>query len=165
MTISKIMDCVKSFANPLVLVTGGEPLAQRNCVLLLQELVNSGVHTQLETAGAHDISVVPDEVSIIMDIKTPSSGEVKRNRWTNINHLKANDEVKIVINDRSDYEWAKGIITDKGFVNLHIPILFSPAWNTLDPAVLVKWILADHLPVRLQIQQHKYIWGADKTGV
>ncbi len=120
---------------------------------------------QLETAGAHDISIVPDSVSIIMDIKTPDSGEVKRNRWQNIAHLKANDEVKMVINSQYDYQWAKEIIFTKGLVDLNIPILFSPAWQRLEPAMLVEWILADHLPVRQQIQQHKYIWGAEMTGV
>lgn len=128
-------------------------------------MLEAGIATQLETAGAHDISNVPNRVSVIMDIKTPDSGEVKRNRWKNITRLQANDEVKVVINSRSDYEWAKEIIQTKGIVDLNIPILFSPAWGRLDPAILVEWILADQLPVRLQIQQHKYIWGAERSGV
>lgn len=165
MPIPEILRQVAAYANPLVLVTGGEPLAQRNCIPLLQALVAAGIPTQLETAGAHDISTVPDEVAVIMDIKTPGSGEAARNRWQNIAHLQANDELKIVINDRHDYEWAKAAIFEKGLVDLHIPILLSPAWQRLEPATLVQWILADRLPVRLQLQQHKYIWGAEKTGV
>ena len=156
---------VTDHAHPLALVTGGEPLAQRNCIPLLEAMLEAGITTQLETAGAHDISNIPDEVSVIMDVKTPDSGEVERNRWKNIAHLKANDELKVVINSRNDYEWAKEIIFTKGIVDLNIPILFSPAWGRLEPATLVQWILADHLPVRLQIQQHKYIWGAERSGV
>lgn len=100
-----------------------------------------------------------------MDIKTPESGEVSRNRWRNLEHLKPNDEIKIVINNRSDYEWTKKIIAEKGIDRLNIPILLSPAWERLEPSELVSWILADRLPVRLQLQQHKYIWGADRRGV
>jgi 7-carboxy-7-deazaguanine synthase len=159
------MKQLTDYAHPLALVTGGEPLAQRNCIHLLQALLEAGINTQLETAGAHDISNIPDKVSIIMDIKTPDSGEAERNRWGNINHLKANDELKIVLNSRNDYAWAKEIIYSKGIVDLNIPILFSPAWGRLDPATLVQWILADQLPVRVQIQQHKYIWGAERSGV
>jgi len=159
------MESVQRLSHPLVLVTGGEPLAQRSVIPLLQALIDAGYQTQLETAGAHDIASVPDRVSVIMDIKTPDSGEAERNRWSNIEHLKRNDEVKIVINSQSDYEWAKNIIAEKGLAELHIPILFSPSWHHLDAGTLVKWILHDHLPVRLQVQQHKYIWGAEKTGV
>jgi len=160
-----VLHKVSEYGHPLVLVTGGEPLAQRNCLYLLQALLDAGYSVQLETAGAHDISKVPDTVSIIMDIKTPASGESARNRWQNLSHLKSNAEIKIVLKDRSDYEWAKQIMTEKKLAQLNIPILFSPAWEMLEPAELVSWILADRLPVRLQLQQHKYIWGADKRGV
>jgi len=159
------MDRVRSLAHPLVLVTGGEPLAQRNVSILLKALVDDGYQTQLETAGAHDIASVPDEVSIIMDIKTPDSGETERNRWSNIDHLQNNDEIKMVINSQTDYEWAKKVISEKGLEDLHIPILLSPSWHHLKAATLVTWILRDHLPVRLQLQQHKYIWGEETTGV
>jgi len=165
MTITDIVDRVEAYGHPLVLVTGGEPLAQRNCTRLLQALVERGGIVQLETAGAHSIANLPAEVSVIMDIKTPDSGEARRNRWQNIAHLKANDEIKVVINSRSDYEWAREAVVSRGIVDLNVPILFSPAWDRLDPATLVDWILADRLPVRLQIQQHKYIWGADVKGV
>lgn len=164
-SIAEIMEQVNAFAHPLVLVTGGEPLAQKNVTTLLKALVDTGFKTQLETAGAHDITSVPDDVSIILDIKTPDSGEAERNRWNNIAHLQSNDEIKIVINGESDYEWVKNIMVEKGLADLHIPILLSPSWHHLEPATLVAWILQDKLPVRLQIQQHKYIWGAEKTGV
>ncbi|HKJ62161.1 MAG TPA: radical SAM protein [Hyphomicrobiales bacterium] len=165
MSIAAIIEKVEAFAPPLVLVTGGEPLAQKSCIPLLAALLDLGLNVQLETAGAHDILHVPDAVSIIMDIKTPGSGESARNRWQNIAHLKTNDEVKIVINSRDDYEWARQVITEKGVIALSVPILFSPAWDRLDPAQLVAWILEDALPVRLQLQQHKYIWGANRRGV
>lgn len=148
-----------------MLVTGGEPLAQRNVIGLLKALLTESATVQLETAGAHDLARVPDGVSIIMDIKTPGSGEEKRNRWENLSHLKAGDEIKFVINDRDDYEWTRQIIIDKSLADLKAALLLSPAWNYLPPAKLVSWILKDQLPARLQIQQHKYIWGAEVTGV
>jgi len=165
LSIDDIVKKVKAFAHPVALVTGGEPLAQRNVITLLRELLKETTILQLETAGAHDIANVPDGVSIIMDIKTPGSGESERNRWSNISHLKAGDEVKFVVNDRQDYEWVKGVISEKSLSELNIPLLLSPAWEMLPPATLVGWVLEDHLPVRLQIQQHKYIWGAKVTGV
>jgi len=146
-------------------VTGGEPLAQRNVTALLNALLTESKAVQLETAGAHDISRVPNGISIIIDIKTPGSGESERNRWDNLSHLKAGDEIKFVINDRSDYEWVKQVIIDRSLAELKATLLLSPAWNSLPPATLVSWMLKDHLPARLQIQQHKYIWGAEVTGV
>ena len=159
------MSRVRAFGHPLVLVTGGEPLAQRNVVELLKALLDEPVALQLETAGAHDIARVPDGVSIIMDIKTPGSGEEARNRWENITHLKAGDEIKFVVNNRDDYEWVKKMIRKRSLEELDIPLLLSPAWKMLPPATVVRWILEDHLPVRLQIQQHKYVWGDQVTGV
>ncbi len=156
---------MKAFGHPLVLVTGGEPLAQRNVIELLKALLKEPAYIQLETAGVHDLSSVPDGISIIMDIKTPGSGEKARNRWENISHLKAGDEIKFVINDRSDYEWVKKVICDRSLADLKIPLLLSPVWKQLPPATVAAWILEDQLPVRLQIQQHKYIWGDKVTGV
>jgi 7-carboxy-7-deazaguanine synthase len=146
-------------------VTGGEPLAQRNVIELLKALLKEAATIQLETAGAHDLSRIPDGVSIIMDIKTPGSGEVARNRWENISHLKTGDEVKFVINDRNDYEWVKKVIRDRSLTDLKIPLLLSPAWKTVPPATVAEWMLKDRLLMRLQIQQHKYIWGDEVTGV
>lgn len=165
MPLDEILARVRSYNHPLVLVTGGEPLAQKGCIPLLEALRSVAETIQLETAGVLDISAVPEGISIIMDIKTPSSGEEKRNRWENLEHLKAGDELKFVIGDRNDYEWIKKAFTQRHLADLHIPLLASPAWATMDPAQLVAWILEDRLPFRLQLQQHKYIWGAEVTGV
>ncbi|MDT8376405.1 MAG: radical SAM protein [Mariprofundaceae bacterium] len=163
--VDEIVKKVRAFGQPLVLVTGGEPLAQRNVIDLLKALRKEPGSVQLETAGAHDIARVPDGIMIIMDIKTPGSGEVARNRWKNIAHLKPGDEIKFVINDRNDYEWVKKVIRDRSLADLKIPLLLSPAWKMLPPATVAAWMLEDRLPVRLQIQQHKYIWGDEVTGV
>jgi len=140
-------------------------LAQRNCIALLKALSEAGHTVQLETAGAHDIEPVPDNISVIMDIKTPGSGEETKNRWSNIKHLQSNDEVKFVLCSRGDYEWAHETVQDKALTQSGATILFSPAWQRLDAADLVEWVLSDRLPVRVQLQLHKIIWGAEKSGV
>jgi len=165
MTITEVVEAVRALATPLVLVTGGEPLAQRNCIPLLEQLQQVVTTVQLETSGAYDISRVPDGVCRIVDIKTPSSGESQRNRWSNLKMLTEQDEVKVVIMDRADYEWAASMINTHQLQRLEAPLLFSPAWGTMDPALLCSWILEDRLPVRMQLQLHKYIWGAEATGV
>ncbi len=165
LTIDEVLAKVADYTNKLVLVTGGEPLAQRNCIELLKALLQVGYRVQLETAGAHDIEPVPDDVSVIMDIKTPDSGEEPRNRWKNIGHLQSNDEIKFVLCSQSDYSWASRIIKSKEITSTGSTILFSPAWQRVDPAELVDWVLRDHLPVRVQLQLHKYIWGAEKRSV
>jgi len=149
---------------PLVLVTGGEPLAQKNCIHLLSALLSVYEHVQLETSGAYDISVVPEGVSTILDIKTPASGEEKRNRWENMKHLQQNTEIKFVLTDRADYEWAKQIMIKYDLAN-QCTVLMSCVWDGLQPKDLAAWIMQDRLPVRLQLQLHKYIWGAEVTGV
>jgi 7-carboxy-7-deazaguanine synthase len=118
----------------------------------------------METAGAYDISKVPEQVSVILDIKTPGSGEEKRNRWQNMQHLRKNTEIKIVLTDRADYEWAKDIIKQYD-LSSKCTVLMSCTWGSLKPKDLAAWILEDALPVRLQLQWHKYIWGAGVTGV
>lgn len=155
---------VKAWANPLVLVTGGEPLAQKTCIALLQKLLDTGVIVQLETSGALDISTVPIAVRKVIDIKTPGSGEEKRNRWQNLQYLHAHDEIKFVLTNQSDYIWAKCVI-DERLQDTSATILLSPSWGSLNPEDLCAWILRDKLPVRMQIQMHKVIWGAEKTGV
>ncbi|MDX8396265.1 MAG: radical SAM protein [Mariprofundaceae bacterium] len=164
MTLHNIIEQVKKLGHSLVLVTGGEPLAQGQCIALLEALDEITQTVQLETSGAYDIEEVPSSVHTILDIKTPSSGESERNRWSNLKCLKNGNEIKFVISDRNDYQWAKEIINQYQ-IPTSIPLLFSPSWNQLDPQKLVQWILEDKLPVRLQLQQHKYIWGAEVTGV
>ncbi len=159
-----ILERLPSLKTPLVLVTGGEPLAQKNCVSLLHELVKQYQHVQLETAGAHDISKVPSKVSIILDIKTPGSGEVERNRWQNMATLPKNTEIKFVLTNREDYDWAKGIM-DKYDLADKCTVLMSCTWGSLNPKDLAAWVVEDNLPVRMQLQLHKYIWGAETTGV
>ncbi|SEK97854.1 7-carboxy-7-deazaguanine synthase QueE [Nitrosovibrio tenuis] len=158
LSITAILAEVCSFAAHYVTVTGGEPLAQKECLTLLKELCNAGYSVSLETSGALDISKIDTRVSKIMDIKTPGSGEVEKNLWSNLNHLAANDEVKFVLCDEVDYRWAIEIFRERQ-LDLICPILFSPVYGRLDPATLAGWVLRDRLPVRMQIQLHKVLWG------
>lgn len=162
-TLEQILHEVAQYQAHYVCVTGGEPLAQKACHDLLSALCDAGYSVSLETSGAMDISQVDDRVSVIMDIKTPGSGEESKNLWTNIPYLKAKDEVKFVLADRPDYDWAREIL-EKYQVLKKSPVLFSPVYKTLPPADLAKWVLEDHLPVRMQLQLHKILWG-EKPGV
>ena len=141
-----------------ITITGGEPLAQVACLELMVQLADADYHVSLETSGAMDISPVDPRVSVIMDIKTPGSGEVTKNLWQNIGSLKSKDEVKFVLADRADYEWAKQILVEHGLINT-CPILLSPVYSTLNPSQLAEWVLEDKLPVRMQLQLHKILWG------
>ena len=161
MKLSEILQQVTAYAPRYVTVTGGEPLAQRDCWLLLKMLCDAGYITSLETSGAIDISKVDRRVSTVMDIKTPGSGEVERNRYQNIDLLKRKDQVKFVISDRADYDWSRQLIDEKGLLD-KCEGLFSPVHGELDPAVMAGWIIEDNLPVRMQIQLHKYLWGDDR---
>jgi len=158
MSFEEILGAVADFEPGFVTVTGGEPLVQKNCVELLRRLCDSGYSVSLETSGAMDISVVDPRVARILDIKTPGSGEVERNRWDNLEHLTPNDQIKFVICDRGDYDWACSLINERELIN-RFEILFSPSHGQLAPDSLADWMLADRLPVRLQLQVHKYIWG------
>lgn len=162
-TLEEILQEVGQYEAQYVCVTGGEPLAQKACHDLLTALCDAGYSVSLETSGAMDISQVDARVSVIMDIKTPGSGEESKNLWTNIPYLKAKDEVKFVLADRADYDWAKQVI-EKYQLTEKSPVLFSPVYKTLPPADLAKWVLEDHLPVRMQLQLHKILWG-EKPGV
>ena len=162
-TIEDILREVAQYQAQYVCVTGGEPLAQKSCPDLLKALCDAGYSVSLETSGAMDISPVDARVSVIMDIKTPGSGEESKNLWANIAHLKAKDEVKFVLADRADYDWAREIL-EKYQVLKKSPVLFSPVYKTLPPADLAKWVLEDRLPVRMQLQLHKILWG-EKPGV
>ncbi len=165
MTRAEVLDEVLSFGAPLVELTGGEPLLQPGAIPLLRELCDAGRTVLLETSGERDISEVDPRVHRIVDLKAPGSGESHRNRWENIEHLTKRDEVKFVLADRTDYEWAKDVIEEHGLCERVNEVLLSPVWGELDPQDLVKWVLQDDLPVRVQVQMHKLIWGADKQGV
>lgn len=163
-SIDEIVNEVGRFGCRLVEVTGGEPLIQRETTVLLSRLLEAGHEVLLETSGAWAVEEVPAGVRIIMDLKTPGSGMVSRNRWENLRHLDCDDEIKFVICDREDYEWARGVVGEHGLAERHA-VLFSPAWGEVDPAELADWILADRLPVRLQLQIHKHIWSPSARGV
>lgn len=141
-----------------VCVTGGEPLAQKRCHQLLRLLCDAGYHVSLETSGAIDVGQVDARVSRVLDLKTPDSGEVSRNLWENLDVLTAHDQLKFVICSRSDYEWARQQVLSRT-LSEHCDVLFSPSWGALEPVQLAEWVLEDHLPVRVQIQLHKLLWG------
>jgi 7-carboxy-7-deazaguanine synthase len=149
---------VGEYAPRYVTVTGGEPLAQPTCRELLARLADRGYDVSLETSGALDIADIDPRVSVVMDLKTPSSGEEARNRYENIEHLRAKDQVKFVIGERADYEWSRAKLREYRLAE-RCDVLFSPAWDQLRPGELGDWILADRLPVRLQVQLHKILWG------
>jgi len=145
-----------------VCVTGGEPLAQKRCIGLLQRLCDAGYVVSLETSGAIDISEVDPRVSRVVDIKTPGSAEVARNRWENLPLLTAHDQVKFVICSRADYEWARDVVAEHRLAE-RCDVLFSPSYTEVDPRALADWIVADRLPVKFQLQLHKLLWN-DEPG-
>jgi 7-carboxy-7-deazaguanine synthase len=161
-SIEDIIAETASYATPYVTVTGGEPLAQKNCLPLLTALADLDYSVSLETSGALDIAAVDPRVSRILDVKTPGSGEVAKNCWGNLRHLTFRDEIKFVLCDERDYEWARDQIAERGLENV-CPVLFSPVHGALDARQLAEWILRDRLPVRMQVQLHKYLWG-DEPG-
>lgn len=158
MTIDEIGEKILSYKTPFITVTGGEPLAQKSCLPLLEFLCNQKYKVSLETSGAMDISPVDHRVMKVMDIKTPGSGEVERNLYENLNFISEHDEIKFVICDRNDYEWAKNLIAKNDLIDRCL-ILFSPEQESLEAKQLAEWILADRINVKFQIQLHKYLWG------
>lgn len=163
MEIADIMQKVAEFGTRFVTVTGGEPLAQKECNVLLQALCDAGYSVSLETGGAMDIAPVDARVSIILDIKTPASNEEKNMLWGNINHIKPKDEIKFVLCNRTDYDWAKAKLSELKLTE-KCPVLFSPSYHDLKADELASWVLADKLQVRMQIQLHKVLWG-QRAGV
>ncbi|MFN3544003.1 MAG: 7-carboxy-7-deazaguanine synthase QueE [Thiobacillus sp.] len=157
-TLDALLARIADYGVKTVCVTGGEPLAQRNCPALLTALCDAGYSVSLETSGALDISGVDPRVARIVDIKPPGSGEDARNRWENLAHLTPHDEIKFVVADRADYDWARKLLRDERLDRL-CPVLFSPVQGELAPAQLAEWVLADRLPVRMQVQLHKILWG------
>lgn len=161
MDIPAILEQVAAFAPRYVTVTGGEPLAQKECPALISALCDAGYSVSLETGGALDISRVDPRVSRIVDIKTPGSGEMAKNRWTNLALLTPHDELKFVICDAADYEWARQQVLEHQLSD-RCPVLFSPVAGSLDPSQLADWILRDRLDVRFQLQLHKLLWREDR---
>ena len=158
LAVTEILDQVAGFGTPHVCVTGGEPLAQKNSLPLLAALCDAGHDVSLETSGALDIAAVDPRVARIVDLKAPGSGESARNRWQNLPLLSPRDELKFVLRDRADYEWARGVIIEHR-LDTRCPLLFSPVQDALEPQLLAEWVLADRLPVRFQLQLHKLLWG------
>lgn len=157
LALTAILDRVRAFPARHVCVTGGEPLAQKACGELLTALCDAGYDVSLETSGALDISAVDTRVARIVDLKSPGSGETARNLWSNLAHLTPRDELKLVLTDRADYEWAREVL-ERHDLAARCPVLFSTVWERLPPAQLAEWILADGLPVRMQVQLHKILW-------
>lgn len=156
--LDAILAKVAEWSPRYVCVTGGEPLAQKGCIELLKALCDAGYEVSLETSGALDISDVDPRVSRVVDIKTPGSGEVGKNRWANLPLLTAHDQVKFVLCDRKDYDWAR-LVLDQHQLHKTCDVLFSPVFGKISYRDLAEWILADRLPVRMQLQLHKHIWG------
>jgi 7-carboxy-7-deazaguanine synthase len=157
-TVDQILAQVASHGVRHVCVTGGEPLAQKNCLPLLGALCDAGYVVSLETSGAIDVSTVDPRVIRVVDIKTPGSAEVTRNRWDNLALLKEQDQIKFVLCSRQDYDWAKDILAQYG-LPARCTVLFSPSHGQVAPTELADWIVADRLPVRMQLQLHKILWG------
>ncbi len=161
-TVLSILDEVRALNTQRVCVTGGEPLAQPNCPVLLTALCNEGFDVSIETSGAMDIAAVDARVRIVMDLKTPSSGEVERNLWANIDHLKPTDEVKIVVGSEADFRWAEEQVARHG-LDEHCTVMVSPVFGEVTPRQLADWVLASDRRFRYQFQLHKLIWG-DEPG-
>jgi 7-carboxy-7-deazaguanine synthase len=164
-SVDDVVDEVTACRCPLVEITGGEPLLQDDVYPLMTVLLARGLTVLLETGGHISLDRVPDGVVKIVDVKCPGSGESARNHWPNLDLLRPADEVKFVIRDRADYEWARGVVARHQLTGTCAAVLFSPVHGVLAPPELASWILADTLPVRLQLQVHKYIWGAHARGV
>lgn len=159
-SIDQVLDTVRSHGARHVCVTGGEPLAQRNCLALLSRLCDEGYRVSLETSGALDASGVDTRVMRVIDVKTPDSGEAAKNHWPNLDALRASDEIKFVIGSRADYEWSCAIVRERR-LDERCTVLFSPVHGRLMPRVLADWIVEDRLPVRFQLQLHKQLWGEE----
>ncbi|MGD8593820.1 MAG: 7-carboxy-7-deazaguanine synthase QueE [Gammaproteobacteria bacterium] len=158
--IAEILKQVATYQTSYVTVTGGEPLAQKSCTVLLSALCDAGYEVSLETSGALDISKVDDRVVKVMDLKTPGSGEMERNRFENLEFLTPHDQVKFVICDRQDYDWSKQCVVNCD-LSARCEVLFSPSYGQLTPTQLAEWILQDRLAVRFQLQLHKVLWGEE----
>ena len=162
-SLDELITQVKSYGCNLVEITGGEPLAQSESFDLISRLCDEGFEVLIETSGSIDITPVDRRAKLILDIKCPGSGEVEKNRWSNLDSLRPHDEIKFVIADRADYDWARQVVADRKLDRWIV--LFSPVWGEMDMKSLAEWMLADRVPARFQTQLHKHIWGADVHGV
>ena len=163
-SIDEVLAKVQTYGCRLVEVTGGEPLVQPESLPLMTRLCDAGYTVLLETSGAVDIAPVDPRAHVILDVKCPGSGMTDRMHWPNLSQLAAKDEAKFVMADRADYDWSREILTQYDVAS-RCPVLFSPVFGLLDARQLAEWILADRLPVRFQLQMHKYIWAPDMRGV
>jgi len=164
MPLSQVVEQVQALGSDLVLVTGGEPLEQPGAAALIQALADLGGTVMVETGGHVDIAAAAAATTVVLDLKTPGSGMAGRNRWENLDLLRSDDEIKFVLTSRRDYLWARDVMERKQLAGV-CPILFSPVREQLDPAVLAGWILEDRLPVRLNLQLHRYVWPDADRGV
>jgi 7-carboxy-7-deazaguanine synthase len=163
--VEAVLARVRELAAPLVEITGGEPLLQPAVYPLMQRLLDEGREVMLETSGAIDVRLVPAAVRKIVDLKTPSSGEVDRNDWRVLDSMGTRDELKFVLGDATDYAWAKKVLSERRISQKPFGVLFSPVFGRLQPVQLAEWIIADRLPVRFQLQMHKQVWPPDARGV
>jgi 7-carboxy-7-deazaguanine synthase len=164
MDLDAILSRITELGLPLVELTGGEPLAQQNCALLAERLIAMGHRVLIETGGSEDVGVLPPKTHIIMDIKCPGSLMHERNLWANLDRLKPTDEIKMVVADRADFDWALKIILDHNLTS-RFNVLLSPAFGLLQPKDLAEWMVSEKLNARLNLQQHKYIWHPRAKGV
>jgi 7-carboxy-7-deazaguanine synthase len=164
LSIDQIVERVAELGVPLVELTGGEPLQQRALPRLVERLCDAGYQVLIETGGHRDISSVDPRARVILDVKTPGSGMVERNDWANLERLRPGDEIKLVLCDRADYEWARALVRERD-LPARATVNLSPVHGALDPQDLVAWVLEDGLRVRVNLQLHKYIWGPGATGV
>jgi 7-carboxy-7-deazaguanine synthase len=165
LSVDEVVEAVKGFGCPLVEITGGEPLLQEDVYALMNRLLEEGHTVMLETGGHRSIVRVPPSVLKVVDIKCPGSGEADQNDWSNLERLQPHDEVKFVISDRADYDFAREIIRRHDLARHAAALLLSPVHGVLEAKTLSEWMLGDHLPARLQLQIHKYIWSPDQRGV
>jgi 7-carboxy-7-deazaguanine synthase len=165
MSVDEVTDAVAKHQCSLVEITGGEPLLQEDVYPLMQGLLERGKTVLLETGGHRNTARVPDRVVTILDVKCPGSGEAEHMDWTNLDRLRAHDEVKFVVKDRADYDYARDVIARYSLSTRAAAVHVSPVHGVLDPRTLSEWVLADNLPVRVQLQLHKYIWDAHTRGV
>ena len=163
-SIEQVLERVAALRTRLVELTGGEPLLQPAVPELIRRLLDAGYELLIETGGHRDTSTLDPRCHVILDVKTPGSGMADRSDPKNLDRLRPSDEVKFVLADRADYEWARSMVRERA-LDARVPVNFSPVHGQLDPRALAEWVLEDGLPVRLNLQLHKYIWGADASGV